>query len=143
MLKTNNSKTKGIITGLVLILQTIASTLILSALYGFAENTMIVNNSSIKFMIAFIIFSPELCVLILTTHYMLYDQFKILHNLITITKTFQIAMSILLIILGLGLDLLYVYQPWLLILLGTIIITYTIFNAVILILIRAKDKITG
>ncbi|AHH03340.1 Hypothetical protein BHY_0389 [Borrelia nietonii YOR] len=74
---------------------------------------------------------------------MLYDQFKILHNLITITKTFQIAMSILLIILGLGLDLLYVYQPWLLILLGTIIITYTIFNAVILILIRAKDKITG
>ncbi|AHH13860.1 hypothetical protein [Borrelia nietonii] len=143
MLKTNNPKTKRIIIGLVLILQTIASTLILSALYGLAENTMIVNNSSIKFMIAFIIFSPELCVLILTTHYMLYDQFKILHNLITITKTFQIAMSILLIILGLGLDLLYVYQPWLLILLGTIIITYTIFNAVILILIRAKDKITG
>ncbi|BDU62961.1 hypothetical protein BOFE_05010 [Candidatus Borrelia fainii] len=93
-------------------------------------------------MIAFIIFSPELCISILTTNYILYEQFKILHNLIIITKTFQIIMVFLLIILGLSLDLLYVYQPWLFILLG-IIITYTIFNAVILILVKIKDKITG
>ncbi|AAX17693.1 hypothetical protein BT0360 [Borrelia turicatae 91E135] len=142
MLKTNNSKTKRIITGLVLILQTVASILILLALYGFAERTIFVNNSSIKFMIAFIIFSPELCISILTTNYILYEQFKILHNLIIITKTFQIVMVFLLIILGLSLDLLYVYQPWIFMLLG-IIITYTIFNAMILILIKIKDKITG
>ncbi|WP_421622794.1 hypothetical protein R5397_02620 [Borrelia sp. MN22-0132] len=142
MLKTNNSKAKRIITGLVLVLQTVSSILILLTLYGFAERTIFVNNSSIKFMIAFIIFSPELCISILTTNYMLYEQFKILHNLIIITKTFQIVMVFLLIILGLSLDLLYVYQPWLFMLLG-IIITYTIFNAVILILIKIKDKITG
>ncbi|UPA17853.1 hypothetical protein [Borrelia puertoricensis] len=142
MLKTNNSKAKRIITGLVLVLQTVSSILILLTLYGFAERTIFVNNSSIKFMIAFIIFSPELCISILTTNYMLYEQFKILHNLIIITKTFQIVMVFLFIILGLSLDLLYVYQPWLFMLLG-IIITYTIFNAVILILIKIKDKITG
>lgn len=51
-------------------------------------------------------------------------------------------MVFLLIILGLSLDLLYVYQPWIFMLLG-IIITYTIFNAMILILIKIKDKITG
>ncbi|AHH09574.1 Hypothetical protein BPA_0088700 [Borrelia parkeri SLO] len=141
MLKTNNSKTKRIIIGLVLILQIIASILILLALYGFAERTIFANNSSIKFMIAFIIFSPELCISILTTNYILYEQFKILHNLIIITKTFQIVMVFLLIILGLSLDLLYVYQPWLFMLLG-IIITYTIFNTVILILIKIKNKIT-
>nr|WP_241763479.1 hypothetical protein [Borrelia parkeri] len=122
-------------------LQIIASILILLALYGFAERTIFANNSSIKFMIAFIIFSPELCISILTTNYILYEQFKILHNLIIITKTFQIVMVFLLIILGLSLDLLYVYQPWLFMLLG-IIITYTIFNTVILILIKIKNKIT-
>ncbi|AHH10532.1 Hypothetical protein BCO_0079100 [Borrelia coriaceae ATCC 43381] len=143
MLKTTNSKIKRIITALlVIILQTIASMLILLALYGLTERSIFINNSSIKFMIAFIIFSPELCLSILTTYYVLYEQFKILHNLITLTKIFQIVMGLLLITLGLSLNLLHVYQPWLLIFIGIIITTYTIFNTVILILIKMKDKIT-
>ncbi|ASQ29153.1 hypothetical protein CDQ96_01760 [Borrelia miyamotoi] len=142
MLKTNHSKIKGIIAIFILILQVISSLLILSALYGFTENTMFISNSSIKFMIAFIIFSPELFVSILTIHYILYEQFKILHNLITITKTFQIIMCTSLIILGLSLNLLYLYQIWSLVMLAKIVTTYIIFNSIILILIKKKDKMT-
>ncbi|AHH08327.1 Hypothetical protein BAN_0079100 [Borrelia anserina BA2] len=143
MLKANNTKTTRIITGLIAVLQIVSSILILTALFIFAERTIPIQSHSIRLMIAFIIFSPELCVSMLTIHYVSYEQFKILHNLITITKTFQIIMSILLIILGLSLDLiklLHIHQLWFLILL-VIIITYAIFNTMILILIKVKNKI--
>ena len=150
MLKTTNLKMKRMIKAFTLILQGVSSLLILSALYGLIKNTVFISNSSIKFMIAFIIFSPELCISILTINYILYSKFKILHNLITITKTFQIVMSTLLIILGFILNLsyihqVYIHQIWFLVILAKIVITYTIFNLIILILIRLirkKDKIT-
>ncbi len=142
MLKINSLKTKRIIMTLIIAMQTIASTLILLALYTLTSNTIFINNFSIKFLIAFIIFSPELCVAILTIHYIFYDQFKILSNLINMTKSLQIIMSILLATLGLALELFKTYQPWLFTFLEIIIITYAIFNLVILILIKFKDKIT-
>ncbi len=142
MLKINSLKIKRIIMALIIALQTIASMLILTALYELVKSTVFINNSSIKFLIASIIFSPELCVAMLTIHYVLYDQFKILNNLINITKSLQIIMNILLITLMLILNLFYISQAWLLIFLATIIITYVIFNLVILMLLKLKDKIT-
>ncbi|ACH94606.1 hypothetical protein [Borrelia recurrentis] len=142
MLKINSLKTKRIIMTLIIAMQTIASTLILLALYKLTSNTIFINNSSIKFLIAFIIFSPELCIAILTIQYILYDQLKILSNLINITKSLQIIMNILLATLGLALELFKTYQPWLFTFLEIIIITYVIFNLVILILLKFKDKIT-
>ncbi|AYE36736.1 hypothetical protein DB313_01840 [Borrelia turcica IST7] len=89
-------------------------------------------------MLSFIIFSPELCLAILTINYLLYEKFKILHNLIITTKIFQIIMGIMLFILGYSLRL-YVYQISLFHLLGIVII-YAIFNSMILFLIKIKDK---
>ncbi|AWG42743.1 hypothetical protein CR532_01840 [Candidatus Borreliella tachyglossi] len=140
MLKTSIPQTKIRITGSIIVLQVLESVLILAKLYGFIDNLLFVTSSSMKFMLSFIIFSPELCFAIITVQYLLHAQFKILHNLVVTTKGFQVLLSVLLIALGLGLHL-YVYQRSLFHLLGIIMI-YIIFNSVILILIKIKDKIT-
>ncbi|WP_174220839.1 hypothetical protein [Borrelia turcica] len=136
MLKTNTLKIK--ITSFIIAMQVLESLLILVELYGAINKIIFVSNSSIKFMLSFIIFSPELCLAILTINYLLYEKFKILHNLIITTKIFQIIMGIMLFILGYSLRL-YVYQISLFHLLGIVII-YAIFNSMILFLIKIKDK---
>ncbi|UER67540.1 hypothetical protein LKV13_01800 [Borrelia sp. BU AG58] len=138
MSKTNALKTK--IAGFIVAVQAIESLLVLSELYGVISKTIFVNNSSIKLMLSLIIFSPELCLAILTTNYLLCEQFKILHSLIVTTKIFQIVMGVMLFVLGYFLHL-YVYQISLFHLLGITII-YATFNSVILVLMKIKDKIT-
>ena len=103
MLKTNTLKIK--ITSFIIAMQVLESLLILVELYGAINKIIFVSNSSIKFMLFFIIFSPELCLAILTINNIYYmKKFKILHNLIITTKIFQIIMGIMLFILGYSLS---------------------------------------
>ncbi|UGQ16046.1 MULTISPECIES: hypothetical protein [unclassified Borrelia] len=138
MLKTNALKIK--ITGFIVALQAFESLLVLAELYGVINKIVFINNSSIKFMLSFIIFSPELCLALMTINYLLREEFKILHHLIITTKIFQIAMGVMLFVLGYSLRL-YVYQISLFHLLGIIII-YATFNSVILVLIKVRNRIT-
>nr|WP_232535933.1 hypothetical protein [Borrelia sp. A-FGy1] len=138
MLKTNTLKIKIIYCTVAM--QILKSLLILVELYGAINKTIFVSNSSIKFMLSFIIFSPELFLTIIIINYLLYEKFKILHNLIITTKIFQIIMGVMLFILGYSLRL-YVYQLSLFHLLGIIII-YATFNSISLVLIKIKDKLT-
>ncbi|WKC57919.1 hypothetical protein [Borrelia sp. P9F1] len=139
MLKTNTLKIK--ITGFVVALQAFESLLVLAELYGVINKIVFVNNSSIKFMLSFIIFSPELCLALLTINYLLYEKFRIIHHLIITTKIFQIVMGAVLFVLGYSFRL-YVYQISLFHLLGIIII-YATFNSVILVLIKIRDRMAG
>nr|WP_071983305.1 hypothetical protein [Borreliella bissettiae] len=124
-------------TGLV-VLQILESLLILALLYQAINKLIFINNYSIKFMLTFILYSPEFFMANLTIYYFIYEKFKILHSTIVITKVFQIILTLLLFILGFTFKV-YVYQTSLAILLG-ITVVYLAFNATILVLIKAKIK---
>ncbi|WP_421115092.1 hypothetical protein QIA45_04795 [Borreliella andersonii] len=97
-----------------------------------------INNYSIKFMLTFILYSPEFFMSNLTIYYFIYEKFKILHSIIVITKLFQIILTLLLFILGFTFKI-YTHQTSLAILLG-ITVVYLAFNVAILALIKAKIK---
>ncbi|WPM05955.1 hypothetical protein QIA41_02510 [Borreliella sinica] len=125
----------------LIILQIIESLLILALLYQVINRLIFINNYSIKFMLTFILYSPEFFMANLTLYYFIYEKFKILHNIIVINKLFQIILTLLLFILGFTFKI-YVYQISLIILLG-ITVVYLVFNAIILTLIKVKIKTAG
>lgn len=131
--KKQNLKRAGLI-----ILQILESLLILALLYQAINRLIFINNYSIKFMLTFILYSPEFFMANLTLYYFIYEKFKILHSIIVITKLFQIVLTLLLFILGFTFKV-YVYQVSLAILLG-ITAVYLVFNVVILAIIKAKVK---
>ncbi|QFI14485.1 hypothetical protein QIA37_04850 [Borrelia sp. CA_690] len=123
----------------LIILQILESLLILVLLSQAINKLIFINHYSIKFMLTFILYSPEFFMANLTLYYFIYEKFKILHSIIIITKLFQIILTLLLFILGFAFKI-YVYQTSLAIILG-ITVVYLIFNIIILaIIIRAKIK---
>lgn len=124
----------------LVMLQIIESLLILALLYQAINRLIFINHYSIKFMLTFILYSPEFFMANLTLYYFIYEKFKILHSIIVITKLFQIILTLLLFVLGFTLKI-YVYQTSLAILLG-ITVVYLAFNVTILSLIKAKIKTT-
>nr|WP_324255174.1 hypothetical protein [Borreliella afzelii] len=122
----------------LIILQILESLLVLALLYQAINELIFINNYSIKFMLTFILYSPEFFMANLTLYYFIYEKFKILHSIIVITKLFQIILTLLLFILGFTFKA-YVYQVSLAILLG-IPVVYLVFNVVILAIIKAKVK---
>ncbi|WP_316382307.1 hypothetical protein [Borreliella lusitaniae] len=138
MLNSHPKKKQSLQKVSLIVLQLLESLLILVLLYQAINRLIFVNNYSIKFMLTFILYSPEFFMANLTLYYFIYEKFKILQNIIVITKLFQIILTLLLFILGFTFKL-YVYQTSLAILLG-ITVVYLVFNVIILALIKAKIK---
>ncbi|SCW31390.1 hypothetical protein SAMN02983004_00497 [Borreliella japonica] len=140
MLNSHPKKKQSLIRASLIILQILESLLILALLYQAINRLIFINNYSIKFMLTFILYSPEFFMANLTLYYFIYEKFKILHGIIVITKLFQIILTLLLFILGFTFKI-YAYQISLAILLG-ITVVYLTFNTIILALIKAKIKTT-
>ncbi|WP_363323797.1 hypothetical protein [Borreliella japonica] len=140
MLNSHPKKKQSLIRASLIILQILESLLILALLYQAINRLIFINNYSIKFMLTFILYSPEFFMANLTLYYLIYEKFKILHGIIVITKLFQIILTLLLFILGFTFKI-YAYQISLAILLG-ITVVYLTFNTIILALIKAKIKTT-
>ncbi|WP_157860622.1 hypothetical protein [Borreliella garinii] len=138
MLNSHPKKKQNLKRVSLIILQILESLLILALLYQAINKLIFINNYSIKFMLTFILYSPEFFMANLTLYYFIYEKFKILHSIIVITKLFQIILTLLLFILGFTFKI-YVYQISLAILLG-ITAVYLVFNVVILAIIKAKIK---
>nr|WP_324255244.1 hypothetical protein [Borreliella garinii] len=138
MLNSHPKKKQNLKKVSLIILQILESLLILALLYQAINKLIFINNYSIKFMLTFILYSPEFFMANLTLYYFIYEKFKILHSIIVITKLFQIILTLLLFILGFTFKV-YVYQVSLAILLG-ITAVYLVFNVVILAIIKAKVK---
>lgn len=138
MLNSHPKKKQNLKRVSLIILQILESLLILALLYQAINSLIFINNYSIKFMLTFILYSPEFFMANLTLYYFIYEKFKILHSIIVITKLFQIILTLLLFILGFTFKV-YVYQVSLAILLG-ITVVYLVFNVVILAIIKAKVK---
>ncbi|WP_325064354.1 hypothetical protein [Borreliella bavariensis] len=138
MLNSHPKKKQNLKRVSLIILQTLESLLILALLYQAINKLIFINNYSIKFMLTFILYSPEFFMANLTLYYFIYEKFKILHSIIVITKLFQIILTLLLFILGFTFKV-YVYQISLAILLG-ITVVYLVFNVIILAIIKAKIK---
>ncbi|WP_039949537.1 hypothetical protein [Borreliella finlandensis] len=138
MLNSHPKKKQSLYRAGLIVLQITESLLILALLYQAINKLIFINNYSIKFMLTFILYSPEFFMANLTIYYFIYEKFKILHSIIVITKLFQIILTLLLFILGFIFKI-YVYQTSLAILLG-ITVVYLAFNATILALIKAKIK---
>ncbi|WP_316272827.1 hypothetical protein [Borreliella garinii] len=138
MLNSHPKKKQNLKRVSLIILQILESLLVLALLYQAINKLIFINNYSIKFMLTFILYSPEFFMANLTLYYFIYEKFKILHSIIVITKLFQIILTLLLFILGFTFKV-YVYQVPLAILLG-IPAVYLIFNVVILAIIKAKLK---
>ncbi|WP_325064246.1 hypothetical protein [Borreliella bavariensis] len=138
MLNSHPKKKQNLKRVSLIILQILESLLILTLLYQAINELIFINNYSIKFMLTFILYSPEFFMANLTLYYFIYEKFKILHSIIVITKLFQIILTLLLFILGFTFKI-YVYQISLAILLG-ITAVYLAFNVVILAIIKAKIK---
>ncbi|WP_363321937.1 hypothetical protein QIA30_04885 [Borreliella turdi] len=138
MLNSHPKKTQSLKRASLIVLQILESLLVLALLYQVINRLIFINNYSIKFMLTFILYSPEFFMANLTLYYFIYEKFKILHSIIAITKLFQIILTILLFILGLTFKM-YIYQTSLAILLG-ITAVYLVFNVIILALINAKRK---
>ncbi|WP_038955625.1 hypothetical protein [Borreliella burgdorferi] len=138
MLNSHPKKTQSLYRAGHVVLQITESLLILALLYQAINKLIFINNYSIKFMLTFILYSPEFFMANLTIYYFIYEKFKILHSIIVITKLFQIILTLLLFILGFIFKI-YVYQTSLAILLG-ITVVYLVFNVTILALIKAKIK---
>ncbi|AZA26771.1 MULTISPECIES: hypothetical protein [Borreliella] len=140
MLNSHPKKKQNLKRVSLIILQILESLLILALLYQAINKLIFINNYSIKFMLTFILYSPEFFMANLTLYYFIYEKFKILHSIIVITKLFQIILTLLLFILGFTFKI-YVYQISLAILLG-ITAVYLVFNVIILAIIKAKIKTT-
>lgn len=138
MLNSHPKKKQSLYRAGLVVLQITESLLILALLYQAINKLIFINNYSIKFMLAFILYSPEFFMSNLTVYYFIYEKFKILHSIIVITKLFQIILTLLLFILGFTFKI-YVHQTSLAILLG-ITVVYLAFNIIILALIKAKIK---
>ncbi|EEF56937.1 hypothetical protein [Borreliella burgdorferi] len=138
MLNSHPKKTQSLYRAGLVVLQITESLLILALLYQAINKLIFINNYSIKFMLTFILYSPEFFMANLTIYYFIYEKFKILHSIIVITKLFQIILTLLLFILGFIFKI-YVYQTSLAIILG-ITVVYLVFNVTILVLIKAKIK---
>lgn len=138
MLNSHPKKKQSLYRAGLVFLQITESLLILVLLYQAINKLIFINNYSIKFMLTFILYSPEFFMANLTIYYFVYEKFKILHSIIVITKLFQIILTLLLFILGFTFKI-YVYQTSLIILLG-ITVVYLVFNVTILALIKAKIK---
>ncbi|EEG98691.1 hypothetical protein [Borreliella burgdorferi] len=138
MLNSHPKKKQSLYRAGLVVLQITESLLILALLYQAINKLIFINNYSIKFMLTFILYSPEFFMANLTIYYFIYEKFKILHSIIVITKLFQIILTLLLFILGFIFKI-YVYQTSLAIILG-ITVVYLVFNVTILALIKAKIK---
>ncbi|XOU12854.1 hypothetical protein QIA01_04785 [Borreliella americana] len=138
MLNSHPKKTHHLYRAGLVFLQITESLLILVLLYQAINKLIFINNYSIKFMLTFILYSPEFFMANLTIYYFVYEKFKILHSTIVITKLFQTILTLLLFILGFTFKI-YAYQTSLIILLG-ITVVYLVFNVTILALIKAKIK---
>ncbi len=138
MLNSHPKKKQSLYRVGLVVLQITESLLILALLYQAINKLIFINNYSIKFMLTFILYSPEFFMANLTIYYFIYEKFKILHSIIVITKLFQIILTLLLFILGFIFKI-YVYQTSLAIILG-ITVVYLVFNVTILALIKAKIK---
>ncbi|MBB6042889.1 hypothetical protein QIA34_04870 [Borreliella yangtzensis] len=138
MLNSHPKKKQNLQRASLIILQMLESLLVLTLLYHAINRLIFINNYSLKFMLTFILYSPEFFMTNLTLYYFIYEKFKILHSIIVITKLFQIILTLLLFVLGFIFKM-YVYQTSLSILLG-ITVVYLVFNIVILALIKAKRK---
>nr|WP_324255134.1 hypothetical protein [Borreliella garinii] len=138
MLNSHPKKKQNLKKVSLIILQILESLLVLTLLYQAINKLIFINNYSIKFMLTFILYSPEFFMANLTLYYFIYEKFKILHSIIVITKLFQIILTLLLFILGFTFKV-YVYQIPLAILLG-ITAVYLVFNVVILAIIKIKVK---
>lgn len=141
MLNSHPKKKQNLKRVSLIILQILESLLILALLYQAINKLIFINNYSIKFMLTFILYSPEFFMANLTLYYFICEKFKILHGIIVITKLFQIILTLLLFILGFTFKI-YVYQISLAMLLG-ITAVYLVFNVVILAIIKAKIKTAG
>lgn len=141
MLNSHPKKKQNLQRASLIILQMLESLLVLTLLYHAINRLIFINNYSIKFMLTFILYSPEFFMTNLTLYYFIYEKFKILHSIIVITKLFQIILTLLLFVLGFTFKM-YVYQTSLSILLG-ITAVYLVFNTIILALIKAKRKTVG
>lgn len=138
MLNSHPKKKQNLKRVSLIILQILESLLVLTLLYQAINKLIFINNYSIKFMLTFILYSPEFFMANLTLYYFIYEKFKILHSIIVITKLFQIILTLLLFILGFTFKA-YVYQIPLAILLG-ITAVYLVFNVIILAIIKIKVK---